>query len=288
MKKEILVVHILLLPLLFCSLSAYAADLTFAPLPMEQKEKVLRQIAPMLHYLEKTTNDHFIIKYFDNYADILHDFQQNIIDLAFLGPLPYVQLRAQFPEAEPVVRFLNKQGQATYTCSLITGVESGVATAGALKGKRIGLTQPHSTCGYLCTGQLLQQAGFNIEDTRFHYTGSHQEVALAVVRGEYDAGGIKTSIGKMYTHLGLRFLSETKPLPGFLLVANKKTVSGEQIESIRKSLLELRPLEKSSQQELTRGWGKNVRYGATRALDSDYDVIRNTLQAITIPDHGNF
>jgi len=255
---------------------------------MEQKKKVVRQIAPMLHFFEKSLDRHFTVKYSSNYADILHNFQAERIDLAFLGPLPYVQLRAEYPEAEPVVRFLNEHGKDTYTCSLITGVESGLTTVEALKRRRLGLTQPHSTCGYLFTGNLLQQAGISIKETKFRYTGSHQEVALSIVRGECDAGGIKTSIGRKYAHLGLRFLAESKPLPGFLLVANKKTLTTEQIEEIRDILLQLRPLYNASHADLTRDWGENVRYGATEVKDSDYDVIRDQLQGTTIPNQGNY
>jgi len=140
----------------------------------------------------------------------------------------------------------------------------------------------------LCGVSLLQQAGLSINDTKFRYAGSHEEVALAVVRGEFDVGGIKTSIAGKYAHMGLRFLAESKPLPGFLLVANKKTLAAEQIEKIRDILLQLRPLDNASHAELTRDWGGNVRYGATEVKDSDYDVIRDQLQGITIPTRGNY
>jgi len=107
---------------------------------MEQKEKVLRQITPMLHFIEKSLDRHFSIKYLSNYDDILYNFQEKRIDLAFLGPLPYVQLRGEYPEAESIVRFLNEHGKDTYTCSLVTRVESGLTTVEELKGKRLGLT----------------------------------------------------------------------------------------------------------------------------------------------------
>ncbi len=288
MKNKYFLLTILLLLLWFCALPIGARELRFAPLPIVQKEKVLRQIAPMLHYLEKPLGQFFSINYSDSYAEILQNFQEKKIDLALLGPLPYVQLREKYPDAAPVVRFLDKDGKGTYTCSLITGIESGLSTAAALKGKNLALTQPPSTCGYLCSDALLQQVGLNMEDTKFRYTGNHQEVALAVIRGEFDAGGLKTSIGKQYSHLGLRFLAESQSFPGFLLVANKQTLSPEQISIIRNTLLELRPLKNTAHAATTRTWGMNVRYGAIVARDSDYDVIRERLVKITIPDRGNF
>ncbi len=280
-------VTILLLLLCLSSSPAVGRDIIFSPLPMEQKTKVLRQIMPLLHYLEKPAASQFKVTYFDNYEDILENFKQGKIDLVLLGPLPYIHLRTTYPQAEPMVRFLDQNGKDTYTCSLITGIESGLTSIAQLKGKKIGLTQPHSTCGYLTVHSLLEQAGINIQDTRFHYAGSHQKVALGVIRGKYDAGGVKTSIAKKYSHLGLTTLSESPCLPGFVLVANKKTMTDASIERIRTTLLDLHPLTDAEHRELTMGWGKNIRFGTTEAMDSDYDIIRQQSRSITIPAKGN-
>lgn len=284
MRVLYILVHTLLLLMWFCAVPAFAKDISFTPLPMEQKEKVFRQIVPMLHFLEKPLDQHFSVKYFSNYEEILDKFQAEEIDLVFLGPLPYIQLREKYSDAEPVVRFLNKQGKATYTCSLVTGVENGLASIAALKGQRLALTQPHSTCGYLCTDNILQQAGLSVNDTVYQYLGSHQEVALAVIRGEFKAGGIKTSIGKKYSHLGLQLLAKTDPLPGFVLVANKRTLTGRQIETIRNALLKLRPLSNPVHHKLTREWGQSIRYGTITAQDSDYDAVRKKLRGVVIPN----
>ena len=276
----------LLLLVWFYAAPAVAKDISFAPWPMEQKEKVFRQIVPMLHFLEKPLGQHFSVKYFSNYDEILNKFKAEEIDLVFLGPLPYIQLREKYLDAEPVVRFLNEQGKATYTCSLVTGVESGLTSITDLKDQRLALTQPHSTCGYLCADNILQQAGLSVNDTVFQYLGSHQKVALAVIRGEFKVGGVKTSIGKKYSHLGLQLLAETDPLPGFVLVANKRTLTDTQIETIRTTLLKLQPLNNPVHHSLMEEWGKNIRYGTITAQDSDYDVIREKLRGITIPNKG--
>ncbi len=278
----------LLLLLCLSASPAVGRDIIFSPLPMEQKAKVLRQVMPLFHYLEKPAASQFKVSYFDNYADILENFKQGKIDLVFLGPLPYIHLRAAYPQAEPIVRFLDQNGKDTYTCSLITGIESDLTSIAQLKGKKIGLTQPHSTCGYLTVHSLLEQAGINIQDTRFRYTGSHQTVALGVIRGEYDAGGVKTSIAKKYSHLGLITLSESASLPGFVLVANKKTMTNATIDRIRTTLLDLQPLTDAGHRALTMGWGTNIRFGTTEARDSDYDIIRKQSRSITIPEKGNF
>ena len=84
-----------------------------------------------------------------------------------------------------------------------------------LQNKRIALTQPLSTCGYLSVSGLLRERKSSLEKNRYRYLNKHDAVALAIIRGEYDLGGLKTAIGKRYTHLGLKILAETPPFPGF-------------------------------------------------------------------------
>ena len=95
-----------------------------------------------------------------------------------------------------------------------------------------------------------------MEANRYRYIGPHDEVALAVVRGEFDAGGLKTAIAKKYLHLGLAVSAESAPLPGLALIANSQRVSAERIAQIRKTLLATKP-------EIRQQWGDNVRHGVS-------------------------
>lgn len=272
---------LLSLPLI-CAAETYV----FAPLPMEQPETVVKQVKPMLQHLEKATAASFRIEYSADYADILKKFSEGKIDLAYLGPLPYVALREKYPKAVPVVHFMEKSGKATYTCAIVVAGDK--VALNTLKGKRIALTQPLSTCGYLATDGLMRQAGTNLEQSKYRYLDKHDEVALAVARGEYDAGGLKTAIGKKYAHMGLSIAAETQALPGFALIANSQTLRPETIDAIRKTLSGLQPLKNSNDAEITKTWGDNIKYGAVPASDADYDAVRRLRARADIPEDGNF
>lgn len=266
--------------------AAAAAPFVFAPLPMEQPETVVKQVKPMLAHLEKSLGNTFRIEFSTDYGDILKKFSEGKVDLAYLGPLPYVALKDKYPHAVPVVHFNEKSGKSTYTCAIVVAGEA--MPLSKLKGGKIALTQPLSTCGYLSTDGLLRQAGLNLEQTKYRYLDKHDEVALAVTRGEFDAGGLKTAIGKKYGHMGLSVVAETQPLPGFALIANARTMKPEAIEAIRKSLTALQPLKNTEDAEVTRSWGDNIKYGAVPAKDSDYDVVRRLRARADIPEDGNF
>ena len=251
--------------------TAQAETIRFAPLPMENRETVVKQYRPMVLYLEKSLNVTIEFVFADNYADILNNFIAGQIDLAYLGPLPYVELRAKDSQAEPLVHFNEASGQPMYTCAIVTLADSPLQLQG-LKNKKIALTQPLSTCGYLSVNGLLREQGGSLEDNRYTYLDKHDAVALAVVRGEFDAGGLKTAIGKKYGHMGLKILAETAPMPSFGLVGNRATMSTTTMQALREALTKLAPV--AGDKEMLATWGENIRYGAVAASDKDYDVVR--------------
>lgn len=271
--------------MLFVVSSASSDPLRFAPLPMENRETVVKQFRPMTEYLEKRLETKIVFSYSDSYEDIIDKFRRSEVDIAYLGPLPYVRLRAIYPQAEPLVQFKERSGNAFYTCSFVSIADAEFDLATAFK-RKIGLTQPLSTCGYLSTSGLMLRGGSNIEHNYYRYLGKHDTVALSVVRGEVEAGGMKTAIANKYRHLGLEILAETSPLPGFALVGNSNTLSAAHMEKIREVLNQLDPQGKD--QKLLSKWGDNIRYGAVTTDDDNYRAVRDLLGNAKIPDTGNF
>jgi phosphonate transport system substrate-binding protein len=261
---------------------AYAKDetLRLAPLPLENRETLITQYRPLAVYLEKVLNVTVILDFSDDYAEIINKFMAGKIDIAYLGPLPYVELRAKYDQAEPVVHFNEANGKPMYTCAIVTTADSPLKLEG-LKNRKIALTQPLSTCGYLSVNGLLREHGSSLADNRYTYLDKHDAVALAVVRGEFDAGGIKTAIGKKYSHMGLMVLAETVPMPSFGLVANKATMSDQAITALRESLKRLDPA--GADKEMLGSWGENIRNGVVVAVDSDYDAVRKFKSNLQIP-----
>jgi len=269
-----------LVVLLLVALPAAAESLRFAPLPMETPYTVAAQWKPLLDYLEKQLGATLQIDYSASNDEVVEKFQADRLDLAYLGPLPYLELRKNFPAAEPVVVFREKDGEATYTCALVVAADSPLDLKSLIH-KRIALTQPLSTCGYFSAQGLLRQQGRSLEENRYRYLGPHDEVALAVVRGIFDAGGLKTAIAHKYAHLGLTVIAESPAMPGLALIANRNRLSAQRIEQIRQLLLDAPP-------EVRQHWGDNIRYGVVPARDSDYDGMRQLPMPATIPEQGNY
>lgn len=238
--------------------------LVFVPLPIEQPETVVAASRPLIDYLARQLNVPITIRYEKNYGDIIRLFKQGEIDVVYLGPLPYVTLRKDYPEAEPLVATKEPDGNAFYTCAMVTAFD-GPPSINRVR-HSVALTQPLSTCGHLSAGYLLDKYRIRLENLKHEYLGNHDAVALAVVRGDYEVGTMKTSVARKYINLTLRVLEETEPFPGFVLVANRRTMSSDQVRQIRKLLLEVSEKDRAG---LVTG-----RYGFSAVRDADYNLIR--------------
>lgn len=269
---------------LFLSLSPIMAEtLRFAPLPMEKAETVISQYLPMLDYLETQTGFSFEIVYSPDYQALLQSFKQGEIDIAYLGPLPLVQLHLQAAHATPFVRFLNANQQGAYTCALISRENSIQQIDQIRPSHTVALTQPLSTCGYLMTATLLKRQNLSLADMQYEYTGSHANSALSVIIGQHDIGGLKTSIARQYLFHGLKILAETRPIPGFALVANTDSVTPATMTTITQSLLALHPKNSEQDANTIRRWGQHLQYGVEPATIEDYDAVMEALKHTKIP-----
>lgn len=248
---------------------------------MYKSELVIKQYKGMLDYLEKKTGFKFEIVYHADYAQLLQAIVDKKVDIAHLGPLPYANL-LQKPnhQSTPIVQFLDKKGASTYTCSFITHNRY---FAKDLSFEPVALTQPLSTCGFLSVSHLLEKYDLNLKNLNYHYSGTHSHVVLDLVIGDAQSGGVKTSEYTSYKHLGLQELDKTDPFPGFLWVGSA-ALKQKDLELIQKILTQIKPLQNLKDQELTKNWGSNVKYGTIKADAGCYEPIVKMLKQTDIPE----
>jgi len=256
----------------------------FAPLPEEDTKIVHEQFQGLADYLQEETGLSIRWVRLRDYADIVEQFRAGDIDLAYLGPLPYVILARDHAPTRPLCCFRDADGAAAYTCSLVVYGGSGL-TLDRLKGVRFGLTQPYSTCGYLAASRMLATVGLSLtgDGNSFRYAGSHSEAALGVVQGRYDVAGIKTAIAGRYQHMDLDVIATSPAYPGFNLVANAATLDAATIERLQTALLRLDPKARPGLAERMKGWGNPVRHGTVPPNECDYSGVAGDLADLPWP-----
>lgn len=276
------------LALLFCWLSsslAFAESIRFAPLALEDSKILHEQIGGLVDFLSRQTGLSIQWVSTPDYADLLAAFRAGGIDLAYLGPLPFVILQQDGAQAQSLGCFRDTDGAPSYSCALVALADQRL-TPSQIHNKRIGLTQPLSTCGFLAVSEMLQAAGRRLDGdgNRFSYAGSHSQAALGVVRGDYDVAGVKTAIGARYAHLNLEAIAESRRWPGFSLVANTSNLSADQVARLREALAMLEdPDQQPGLNGLTKGWGEQVRHGILPPEACDYTPVAEALSRLRWP-----
>ena len=262
-------------------ISLHARPLIFAPLPLANTQRVFEDFRPMTEYLEKELGESIEFRYEKQYDTIITLFQENKIDIAYFGPLPFATLQNAFPHALPLVTFHENDGAAGYRCVLVKFARDTVDFT-KTESIKVALTQPLSTCGYTKTRLLLKEHyGKELETMLYRYMGKHDEVALSVVRGEFLLGGIKESVAHEYATLGLEIIASSETLPGFSLVVNTQTLSALQIANIKKTLL-------NTPKEMYQTWGKELSYGMSEANQSVFKSLSYDLLKFNVPQSGNY
>jgi len=272
---------ILFLVVLSITLPLNARPLIFAPLPLSNTQRVFEDFSPLTQYLEKGLGERIEFHYEKQYDTIVTLFQENKIDIAYFGPLPFVTLQKNFPSAKPLITFHENDGTQGYRCVLVKFAHDTVDLTDSPRIK-VALTQPLSTCGYTKTKLLLKEHfQKDLEKMQFRYLGKHDEVSLSVIRGDFLIGGIKESIAHEYATLGLEIIASTEILPGFTLVVNTQTLSTAQIETIKKTLL-------STPKEVYQTWGKELSYGMSEANATLFNALSHDLIGFDVPHTGNY
>lgn len=209
-----------------------------------------------------------------SYAAMIEATRNGRIDLAFFGPLSYCMAKDK-AAIEPFAAKI-KDGTATYKSVIIAGANSGVEKPEDIRGKRMAYGDQASTSSHLIPKGVLAQRGIKPADYQESFLGKHDAVALNVMRGNVDAGGLSQVIFASLVEKGtidktkVKVVAESDPIPEYPWVMQTDLATALR-EEIRKAFLELKdpailkPLKAD---------------GFASIKDSDYDVIRNAAKIL--------
>ena len=233
---------------------------------------------PIMDYLTSETPYRFELKLGKTYEDAVSFLGQGVTQIASLGSVTYLEAHAQFG-AVPILRPLNKKGEPFYRSIIVVRKDSDVETLTDLKGRSFGFASVHSTSGNLFGRYALEQVGVHLQGlgqyTNFKH---HDQVAKAVLAGQYDAGSVKDIVAYRYEPKGLRFLHISDPIPSVPLVV-RTDAPPAFVRAVKDVLLRL-DRENPDHQRIMVDWNEEFKYGFVEATDGDYETVRAMLNAI--------
>ena len=265
---------LILLTGLFCTAAGAApqADpdtLKVALLPDENAATVIKNNKPLQAYLEQKLGKKIELVVTTDYSSMIEAMRHGRIDLGYLGPLSYVLAKSK-SDIEAFAA-LKKNGATTYHAVLIGNVEAGVFGYEDIKGKDVVFGDIASTSSHLIPKAMMAGHQLSHErDYREPFVGSHDAVAMAVMNGRAQVGGLSQPIFKSLVERGVvdaskvKVIEVSKPFPQYPWTM-RSNLAPELKERIRKAFFELDDpvVLKSFKAD-----------GFAPIADSDYDAVR--------------
>ena len=259
----------LLFFLFFPSTANSKEPLTLWVHPYLPVTELIRKFTPLANYLSEKSGQTIQIKVSESYKSHIERVGEERFDLAYLGPASFVKITDKSTEKTLLAR-LQVNGSPVYHGMIIARQDSLIMTLNDLMSKSFAFGDPNSTMSHLVPQHMLIEAGVEIDKLKTAFLGSHNNVALGVLGGYYDAGGVKEGVYYKYRERGLKLLATSPPISEHLFVA-RKDLSPSTIDVIRQSMFELqdKAILSSIKESVT---------GLVPVTVEDYDYLFSVMQ----------
>src|SRR5258706_8582056 len=232
--------------------------------------EIVAGFAPLAGYLDKRLGRRVQVRVGRDYDQHIETIGRDTIDVAYLGPASYVKMVARHG-AKPLLARIEINGKPTVTAYMAVRADSPLRQLSDLRGKRFAFGAINSTMVTIVAQRVLRRAGVGLESLGgYQYLGSHRNVALAVLSGDYDAGAVRKEVYDEVQARGLRVLVKLPEVSEHLFVTRSDLPAGE-IAALRQALLGLKDVPGSAGilQAIDREMTAMV-----PVRDADYDSLR--------------
>lgn len=199
--------------------------LLFAVHPYDTPSRLESRFRPLCDYLAVQLGRPVALYLAPSYGDQIRRISQGQVDLAYMGPTPYLRahdhyLKDAAAQDLPILAGETQDGVAGFHSVIVVPDSGPVQSLADLRGRTLALGDNRSFGGHFMARALLWQAGLTLADLKdYAYLGRHERVALAVVHGDYDAGGLREDVARIYLDRGLRIIAKSPLLPPLVVVA---------------------------------------------------------------------
>ena len=212
--------------------------LIFAVYPYDTPTRLAIHFQPLVDYISDKLQRPVEFYIASSYEDHIRRIAGNGADFAYMGPTPYLRAHDGYGQDGSRVQLI--AAEDNYFSVIITRNDSGIEALTDLRDHTVAFGSHKSFSGYYVPRGMLLKAGVTLADLAdYSFLGRHERVALAVLYGDYDAGGVRREIAEKYFNQGsgLRIISESPPLPPHVIVA-RPGLDTAIVEDVRKVLTE--------------------------------------------------
>lgn len=235
--------------------------------PYKPAAELFQRFKPIADQIAKAVGRPVELRVGKTYEDTARMVGTGEVDFCFLGPTLYVQA-SDAHKVVPLAMIVNN-GKPSFHGVIVVKKGSGIASLKDMKGKSIAFGDKNSTMTHVVPLYMLMEQGLHLSDLNKHaFVGSHDNVALGVLRGAFDAAGLMPDVANKYLAQGLEIITKTPDIPEHVFVASPSLDAAVR-KNIQEALLALdAPLYRGIKDSVT---------GLRKFQDKDFDVLRKIL-----------
>lgn len=272
MKKGQLINFLLITIAVLLGNTTQAAEkeLQFGSVAMDIPAVMHKRLTPLTQYLSKALNRPISLKLSPNMGAAIKEAAQGTVDIAYLTPVAYLKAHEQ-GGAKLIAKTVTK-GKASFQLMIVVKEDSPIKSVQQLAGKSFAFGDKKA---------LLQRAtvvgsGIKLEQfSDYKFIGHYDNIARAVMSGDFEAGILKDTMAFNWEGKGLRILYSSPHLPPYNIAASKN-VDKKTLASLRKAFLSL---DGKNPEHLKIIKALDKKYnGFAPTSDAEYDVVRKLIK----------
>lgn len=266
--------------------TAPALRVVLIPADGGTEQGTLADYRPIFEAVGRTAGLTFDIKVAQSYGAVVEALCGDTADIAFVGPVTYLQARDR--GCAELLAVAEENGESVYYSGLFVRADSDIKSLGDLKGRRVAFGDVNSTTSFLVPVALLMDAGLAParDFSELRLVGSHSAALAALLADQVDMApmsfdSFEKALAQGAVKTGdVRVLVRSAPIPYPPLVM-RRGLDPALKQTLRDSFAGIASAPGVTPQMIRGYGGKQVDGYRTDIAPSAFDPIARTMQVVT-------
>jgi len=190
-------------------------EVTMGSVATDIPVEMIKRMSALTNHLALSTNLNVRFRPSPNLGSAVEDLGTGQTQIAYLTPVAYIEARKKYG----VIPLVAPTADGRPHFSLVIGVKagSGINTPAGLKGKRFAFGDEKA----LLQRAAVESMGLKSSDfSTFAYLKHYDNIAKAVLAGDFDGGILKDSVADEFKGKGIAVVGSTAPLPSYIFAVH--------------------------------------------------------------------
>jgi methyl-accepting chemotaxis protein len=244
--------------------------------PLESPAVMFKKFSPLAEYLSRKLKIRVDLKVAVDFQGAIRDMGQGVTQFCFMTPSTYIEAHTKHG-INVLVKAL-RDGKPFQHSVIIARTSSTINEVKDIKGHTFAFGDIHSTSSHIVPRAMLLNEGVDVKDLQYYnYLGHHDDVAKAVLNGDFDAGAVMESIAYKYKDMGIKLVKFSDAIPEFNICASKDIDAAmkKELKNVFVALNADTPEGASVLKSINESYT-----GFVEASDEEYDGIKNMMSRL--------